>query len=63
MNHRRIGNTAMFLSLVLFIFIAGSIDSIPPEAGLKEWLTLIGATFTALCLGFLGLSFLDDQDQ
>ena len=58
---RKIGTTALFMSLIGFMFIAGTVEHLPPEAGLKEWLNLIGASVTAFGLGLFGISLIGDE--
>jgi hypothetical protein len=60
MNSRKIGAVAMILSILGFAAIAGGVEHLPPEAGIKEWITLLGASTTAFILGLLGISMIHD---
>jgi hypothetical protein len=58
---KNIGGVAVLLSIVSFMFIAGGVEHLPPEAGIKEWTALIGASVVALTMGLFGVSLLTEE--
>ena len=58
---KQIGMVAVFLSLVCFMGIAGGVENLPPEAGLREFSALIGAAILALAMGLFGISLINEE--
>jgi len=58
---KQIGMVAVFLSLICFMGIAGGVENLPPEAGIKEWTALIGASVLALAMGLFGISMINEE--
>jgi len=58
---KQIGMVAVFLSLISFMGIVGGIEHLPPEAGLGEIVSLIGASFVALTMGLFGISLINEE--
>lgn len=58
---KQIGMVAVFLSLICFMGIAGGVENLPPEAGLNEIVSLIGASVLALGMGLFGISLINEE--
>ena len=58
---KQIGMVAVFLSLISFMAIAGGIENLPPEAGLREVFALVGAAAVALSMGLFGISLINEE--
>jgi hypothetical protein len=57
---KQVGMVAVFLSLISFMAIAGGIEHLPPEAGIKEITALFGASIVALTMGLFGISLINE---
>ena len=60
---KQIGQVAVFMSLVCFMFIAGGAERMPADATFKDWINLAGAAFVALNMGLLGISFMQEDTE
>ncbi len=58
---KNIGAVAVLLSLISFMFIAGGVENLPPEAGFKEWANLAGAAVVAFGMGLFGISLINEE--
>jgi len=58
---KQIGMVAVFLSLICFMGIMGGVENLPPEAGINEIVSLIGAAVVALTMGLFGISLINEE--
>ena len=58
---KSIGMVAVLLSLISFMFVAGGVENLPPEAGVNEIVSLIGASVLALGMGLFGISLINEE--
>jgi len=58
---KNIGGVAVLMSLVSFMFIAGGVEHLPPDASLNDIVNLIGASAVALGMGVFGISLVTEE--
>ena len=58
---KNIGGVAVLLSLICFMFIAGGVENLPPDASINDIINLIGASAVALVIGLLGISLITEE--
>lgn len=58
---RTIGQVAVFMSLVFFMFITGSIEKLPADITFPEIVYLMGVTLLNFGLGMFGISLINEE--
>ena len=58
---KQIGQAAVLMSLVSFMFIAGGVEHLPPDASINDIVNLIGASVVALGMGLFGISLINEE--
>lgn len=57
----KIGAVSFALGLLVLFGVAGSATELPAEAGLKEWITLIGIAFSGGMLAQMGVWMINEE--
>ena len=57
----KIGAVSFALGLLVLAGVAGGVENLPAEAGLKEWITLIGIAFSGGMLAQMGVWMINEE--
>lgn len=59
---KQIGQVAVFMSLVFFMFIAGAVENAPADINLTQIVSLVGATLVNFGMGIFGISLINSAE-
>jgi hypothetical protein len=57
---KNVGSIAFVLGLLGLFGVAGGVETLPADAGFREWFSLLGAAVTSAMLALFGVSLLQE---